>query len=402
LGGVYNTVGIAGGTVPIRYNYGPAQVSGYLARKIPDKTLDWEYTNTLNVGVDFGLFGERLTGSVDWYEAKTDNLLFNLTMPISSGYELPFETNIGQMENKGLEIVLSGTPVKLSNGLTWELDVNWYYNRNKLVKYLPGVTQNIGNRLFEGEPVTAIYDYEKIGIWQSEEDAAAFGQAPGQLKLKDQITVDTDGDGIKDAADGLINEDDRKVIGNQQADWQGGLTSRLKFKGFDFSFVIYVRQGGLLESYLHAPNGAYLTNLTGQRNGLKVDYWTPENPTNEFPAPGAALPGSASTAWTTLAYYDASFAKMRSINLGYTIPQSISNRMKASSARVYFTVQNPFLLWSPYVFEHNGVDPEPTGQGGTGIVGTPPVRTGGNNPTLVISASTPPTRSFIFGLNLTF
>jgi TonB-linked SusC/RagA family outer membrane protein len=402
LGGVYNTVGIAGGTVPIRYNYGPAQVSGYLARKIPDKTLDWEYTNTLNIGVDFGFFDERLTGSVDWYKAKTDNLLFNLTMPISSGYELPFETNIGEMENKGLEVVLSGTPLRLSNGLTWELDLNWYYNRNKLVKYLPGVKENIANRLFEGYPVTAIYDYEKLGIWQDGEDAAAYGQVPGQLKLKDQITEDTDGDGIPDATDGLINEDDRKVIGSQQADWQGGLTSRLKFKGFDFSFVVYVRQGGMLESYLHAPNGAYLTNLNGLRNGLKVNYWTPENPTNEFPAPGGALPGSASTAWTTLAYYDASFAKVRSINLGYTLPQSISSKIKASTARVYVTVQNPFLLWSPYVFEHNGVDPEPTGQGGTGIVGTPPVRTGGNNPTLVISASTPPTRSFIFGLNLTF
>jgi TonB-dependent starch-binding outer membrane protein SusC len=402
LGGVYNTVGIAGGTVPIRYNYGPSQVSGYLARKIPDKTLDWEYTNTLNVGVDFGFFDERLTGSVDWYNAKTDNLLFNLTMPISSGYELPFETNIGEMENKGMEVVLTGTALRLANGLTWELDVNWYYNRNKLVKYLPGVTQNIANRLFEGYPITAIYDYEKLGIWQNGEDAAAYGQLPGQLKLRDQITEDTDGDGIPDAPDGLINEDDRKVIGSQQADWQGGLTSRLKFKGFDFSFVVYVRQGGMLESYLHGPNGAYLTNLNGLRNGLKVDYWTPENPTNEFPAPGAALPGSASTAWTTLNYYDASFAKVRSINLGYTIPQSISSRIKASNARVYVTVQNPFLLWSPYVFEHNGVDPEPTGQGNTGIVGTPPVRNGGNNPTLVISASTPPTRSFIFGLNLTF
>jgi TonB-dependent starch-binding outer membrane protein SusC len=402
LGGVVNTVGIAGGTVPIRYNYGPNQVSGYLARKIPDKTLNWEYTNTLNVGIDFGLFNDRITGSADWYHAKTDNLLFNLTMPITSGYELPFETNIGAMENKGLEVVLSGTPLKTSNGLTWEVDVNWYYNRNKLTKYLPGVTQNIQNRLFVGHPITAIYDYEKLGIWQTGEDAAAYGQAPGQLKLKDQLTVDTNGDGIPDQADGVINENDRKVIGSQQADWQGGITNRLRYKGFDLSFVIYVRQGGLLESYLHAPNGAYLTNLTGQRNGLKVDYWTPENPTNWFPAPGAALPGGASGAWTTLAYYDASFAKMRSINLGYTLPNSIADKIRASNARVYFTVQNPFLLWSPYVFKYNGVDPEPTGQGGTGIVGTPPVRTGGPNQTLVISASTPPTRSFIVGLNLTF
>jgi TonB-dependent starch-binding outer membrane protein SusC len=403
LGGVVNTVGTSSGTVPLRYNYGTTQVSGFMAARIPDKTLDWEYTNTFNVGLDFGVLKNRLTGSVDYYKAHTDNLLFNLSLPISSGYEQQFQTNIGGMENKGLEVVLSGTPVKLSNGLTWSLDVNWFYNRNQLLKYLPGVTQNIGDGLFEGQPITAIYDYQKIGIWQADENAAAFGQQPGQIKFQDQLTVDTDSDGIMDAADGVITAADRTIIGNQQADWQGGITSRLSWKGIDFSFVIYMRQGGTLLSYLHAPNGAYLTNLTGQRNGLKVDYWTPDNPTNEFPAPGAAYPGGASTGWTTLAYYDASFAKVRSINLGYTLPKSISSKIKATNARVYLNALNPMLLWSPYVRDHNGVDPEPTGQGATGIVATGGnFRTGGTNPALVISASTPPTRSFIIGLNVSF
>lgn len=391
LGGVVSTVGIAGGTVPLRYNYGTSQVAGFLAARIPDTTLDWEYTNTFNVGIDFGFLNERLTGSIDYYNAETTNLLFNLSLPISSGYEQQFQTNIGGMSNKGIEVVLGAKPLKLSNGLTWDIDLNWYYNRNELLSYLPGVTQNIGDGLFVGEPITAIYDYEKIGIWQTGEDAAAYSQAAGQIKFKDQ---DEDGD---------IDADDRRVIGNQQADWQGGITNRLAWKGIDLSAVVYVRQGGTLLSYLHAPNGAYLTNLTGQRSGLDVDYWTPENPTNVFPAPGASLPGGASTGWTTLAYYDASFAKVRSINLGYTFPKSLISRIKAQHARVYFTAQNPFLLWSPYVTKYNGVDPEPTGQGGTGIVATGGnFRTGGNNPALVISASTPPTRSFIFGLNLTF
>ena len=392
LGGVVNTVGIAGGTVPLRYNYGPTQVQGFLAARIPDETLGWEYTATTNIGIDFGLLADRITGSVDWYNAQTSDLLFNLRLPITAGYEQQFQTNIGGMENKGLEVVLNGTVLKLPNGLTWGVDLNWYYNRNKLLSYLPGVDQDIANGLFVGQPISAIYDYEKIGIWQTGEDAAAFGQQAGQIKFRD---VD---------ADGAITADDRKIIGNQQADWQGGITNRFTWKGIDLSFVIYVRQGGTLLSYLHAPNGAYLTNLTGQRSGLNVDYWTPDNPTNEFPAPGAALPGGAATAWTTLAYYDASFARVRSINLGYTLPGSIADRIKAQNIRVYFTAQNPFLLWSPYVFKHNGVDPEPTGQGAQGIVGgsLPNQRFTGNNPALVISASTPPTRSFIFGLNLTF
>lgn len=403
LGGVVNTVGTSSGTVPIRYNYGSTQVSGFLAARIPDETLDWEYTSTFNFGIDFGLLNDRITGSIDWYNAQTDNLLFNLSLPISSGYEQQYQTNIGGMENKGLEIALSGTALRLPNGFTWDVDLNWYYNRNKLLSYLPGVDQNIENGLFVGHPITAIYDYEKIGIWQTGEDAAAYGQAAGQIKFKDQLTVDTDGDGVPDAADGVINADDRTIIGSQQPDWQGGITNRFAWKGFDLSFVVFMRQGGTLLSYLHAPFGAYLTNNTGQRNGLDVDYWTPTNPTNEFPAPGAALPGGASTGWSTLAYYDASFAKVRSINFGYTLPPAIASKIKARTVRVYFTAQNPFLLWSPYVRDHNGVDPEPTGQGNSGIVSTGGnFRTTGNNPALVIAASTPPTRSFILGVNFTF
>src|SRR5690606_17081643 len=112
--------------------------------------------------------------------------------------------------------------------------------------------------------------------------------------------------------------------------------------------------------------------------------------TNEFPAPSSSLPGGASTSWSTLAYYDATFLKIRSINFGYNLPASLLSRIKAQSVRVYFTAQNPFLLFAPYVRDHNGVDPEPTGQGGPGIVATGVnFRTSGANPNLVISASTP-------------
>ncbi len=391
LGGVNNSYQ----GVPIKYNYGVnTQVSGYLPTKIPDTTLDWEYTTTTNIGLDFGLLEDRITGAIDWYTAKTNNLLFPQTLPITSGYPDSFDTNIGEMENKGLEISLGGTAVKTSSGFTWEVDLNWFYNRNKLTKISSGVDRIINNGLFVGHPTSAIYDYRKLGVWQLDEaaQAAEFGLVPGQLKL-----ADLNGDGV------ITEEGDREVIGNQQPKWQGGITNRFRFKGFDFSFVTYMRFGGTLLSYLHAPNGAYLTNMTGQRNGLKVDYWTPTNPTNEFPAPGSSLPGGASTAWTTLAYYDASFIRVRSINFGYTIPRTVADKIGAQSVRVYFTAQNPFLLYAPYVKDHNGVDPEPTGQGATGAVATAPsLRTGGQNPALIISASTPPTRSYILGLNIAF
>jgi TonB-linked SusC/RagA family outer membrane protein len=391
LGGVNNNYQ----NIPIKYNYGTGtEVSGYLPTKIPDKTLDWEYTKTTNIGLDFGLLEDRVTASLDWYYAKTHNLLFPQGLPITSGYPDSYDTNVGEIENKGLEIAISGTAIAASNGFRWEIDLNWFYNRNELTKISAGVDEMITSGLFVGHPITAIYDYEKLGVWQLDEadEAATFGAVPGQLKL-----ADLNNDGL------ITREDDRKVIGNQQAKWQGGITNRFSFKGFDLSFVVYMRYGGLLNSYLHAPNGAYLTNLNGQRNQLDVDYWTPTNPTNAFPAPGAALPGGAESAWTTLAYYDASFVRMRSINVGYTLPKTLIEKVGLQSARVYVTAQNPFLIYAPYVRKHNGVDPEPTGQGNTGAVATAEsFRFNGPNPALIISASTPPTRSFIVGLNLSF
>lgn len=383
--------------VPIRYNYGNRRVVGYLPTRIPDASLDWEYTDTWNIGLDFGLLQDRITGSIEWYNAQTHNLLYNFQLPITAGYQDPFQTNLGRVENKGFEISISANIIESDNGnFTWSADLNWFTNKNKLLELAPGETRNIGNGLHVGHSLTAIYDFKKLGVWQLDEadEAATFNQLPGQLRVADIS-------GPNGVPDGVIDQEyDRTIIGDQQAKWQGGITNRFTYKNFDFSFVTYARMGGLLISNLHAPTGAYLTNLNGIRNGLKVDYWTPENPTNWFPAPGSDLPNERSY---TLAYYDASFVRIRSINFGYKLPNMIADKIKAQSLRVYFTAQNPFLLYAPYVTKWNGVDPEPTGQGGTGSVSTRGnIRTGGPNQNLVISASTPPVRSFIFGLNVTF
>lgn len=388
------------GGVPIRYNYGDTKVVGYLPARIPDTSLDWEYTDTWNVGIDFGLLEDRISGSVEWYNAQTHNLLYDYQLPITSGYQDAFQTNLGRVENKGLEIAISANIINSDNqGLSWNVDLNWFYNRNKLLELAPGEERNIGNGLHVGHPLTAIYNYKKLGVWQESEaaQAAEYGQLPGQLKIADLSGPEGIPDGV------FTEDDDRTIIGDQQADWQGGITNRFTYKGIDLSFVTYARFGGLLMSYLHAPNGAYLTNNNGLRNGLDVEYWTPENGSNWFPAPNSALPGGAANSWSTLAYYDASFIRVRSINLGYTVPGSIASKIGAQSLRAYFTVQNPFLLYAPYVTKWNGVDPEPTGQGSTGIVATGAgFRTQGQNQNLVISTSTPPVRSFIFGINVTF
>jgi hypothetical protein len=330
---------------------------------------------------------------VDVYKAHTNKILYAVNLPASSGISGQFVTNVGEMENKGLEVAISTINITSNSGFTWSTDLNIFLNRNKLLKLNEGVTQNIGNQLFVGHPLSAIYDYTKLGIWQQNEaaEAAEYGAVPGQLKLADISGPDG-------KPDGKIDLNDRSVIGSGQADWQGGITNRFAYKGFDLSVVIYARVGGMLISGIHQPTAAYLTMQDGKRNGLKVDYWTPDNPTNEFPMPSAQM-SNPPEAISTLGYYSASFMKVRSINLGYTFSQKIISRLKAQSIRLYVTAQNPFTLFSPYM-KAGGVDPEATGTGTTGFVSVP----GGNisNRALTIAVTTPPTRSFILGANINF
>jgi len=294
-----------------------------------------------------------------------------------------------------LEISISSINIETPGGFQWSTDLNIFWNRNKLLFLDDGFVRNIQNGLHIGEPLTAIYDYDKIGIWQTSEAAQAqsFGQVPGQLKIRDIS-------GPEGVPDGKITPDyDRTILGSGQAKWQGGITNRFSYKGFDLSFVTYARIGGTLVSAIHQPLAGYLTINDGRRNQLKVDYWTPENPTNDFPAPLAVItPPQASTAWSTLGYYDATFVRIRSINFGYRIPVAVADRIRARSIRIYTTIINPVVLYSPYM-KAGGVDPEATGMGTTGFI-----QNVGNIPerALTVALSAPPTRSYTLGLNITF
>jgi hypothetical protein len=199
--------------------------------------------------------------------------------------------------------------------------------------------------------------------------------------------------------DGKIDpNNDRKILGSGQAKIQGGLTNRFAYKNFDFSFVMYARFGGLLVSQVHQPFAAY-TNLTdGVRSAIKTNYWTPTNPSDDFPIANFTSRARPITDWTTLGYYDASFIKLRSINLGYTFSSALVSRMKIQSFRAYVAVQNPWVLYSPYMHNVGGVDPEATGTGSQGI------QNPGNLSTraLTINLNTPPTLSVNVGFNVTF
>lgn len=387
--------GNTGGNIT-RYNFGPTIVTGYNVVTLPNPNLSWEFTSTTNIGLDFGLLNNRIAGSIEYYTSRTKDILYNVNLPVTSGVAGSFPTNIGEMENKGFEFSVSADIYRARSGFTWSADLNFFWNRNKLLKISDNVFQDIGSQLFVGESMSAIYDFKKLGVWQLDEAeaAAAVGSSPGQIKLLDYSGPDGKPDGVISATD------DRFVIGDMDADFQGGITNRFAFKGFDLSAVITARFGGLLVSQVHQPLASYISILDGRRNAIKVDYWTPNNPSNWFPIPQGTTSGDS---WRTLGYYKADYVRIRSINFGYTLDKKWLKRITAQNARLYFTVDNVGILYSPY-YRQTGLDPQATAAGDRGIGGVLNNlrQNDRGNGALIVGLGTPPRRTYTLGLNLSF
>jgi TonB-linked SusC/RagA family outer membrane protein len=392
----YSTLGLLSAST---YNYGQTtsgQQLAYTVTSLPNTTLSWQSTSQFDAGIDFGLFHNRLTGTIDFYQQKTKNILLSVNLPISNGANSTLK-NLGRTEGKGIEISLSSINVKTKWGFTWSTDLAFSVNREKITQLTtPNELKNTGNGWFVGQPLSVIYDYRKIGIWQTADSLTGLlaqtspKQYPGQIRVED-----VDGNGKIDA-------NDRQVLGNFQPDWEGGLTNRFSYKGFDLSVVMYARMGmKVLAPYFSADGGAqgFPFFNQGRVNQVKTDYWTRNNPTNAFPAPDAGtdrLPFGS-----TLAYVDGSFIKCRSINLGYELSSKLVKTLRLNSLRFYVNVTNPFIVYSPFVKKGYGPDPEGNGYGGSV---TPTGASDVASPTRQISVNlnNPSTRQYIFGLNLKF
>ena len=378
------------------YNYGAGTsantnyVSGYLINTLPNPKLTWESTRGYNLGLDFGLFDNRITGAVEYYHVNTRDILLSKELPRSSGANSVL-VNQGKTAGHGLEITLSSLNVKSRSGFTWNTDINFSMAREKIVALQPGLKQDVGNGWYVGQPLTVIYDVKKTGIWQtSEKDkAATYGAAPGDIKIQD-----VDGNGT-------IGAEDRQVIGNFQPNFVFGFNNRFAYKNFDLNIVTFGRIGQtVVVTYLTADGGAagYPFFMNGRVNQYKVNYWTPDNPTNDFPQPDASRDALQYT--STLSYRDGSFIKVRSINLGYNLPSKITGSLGLSSLRFYLAVQNPFILWAPLVRDGLGIDPEGNGNGnavGSTAGGTPVVARA-----ITVGMGTPPARQYMFGANVKF
>ncbi|MDV3307948.1 MAG: TonB-dependent receptor [Cyclobacteriaceae bacterium] len=372
------------------YNFGSEFSTGYYVTQLPSPHLGWEYSETMNYGVDFSLLGDRLSGTIEYYETKTKDLLLSVSLPQTSGVSSVTE-NVGQTENKGIEISLNGVILE-SNGWTWEAGLNFYANRNKLVSLYSGAERNEANWWFVGHPINVIYDYKRIGLWQEEDphrDILEPGGNVGMIKVEYTGTYNPDGTPTR-----AIGPEDRQVI-SLDPDFQGGFSTRVTYRGFDLSAVGIFKRGGILNSTIYG-SGGYLNLLTGRNGNVDVDWWTPENPNTRYPNPDGVRSNDNPKYGSTLGYFDASYLKIRTITLGYDFSKLFTNA--DINLRAYFTVQNPFVLFSPY-HEESGMDPETNSYGNENAA----VPMSQNlRRILTLGTNTPSTRNYVFGVNFTF
>ena len=385
----------------VEYNFGPTFANGFSVTQLPSPNLSWEFSETYNFGLDFGFFNNRLSGSAEYYITKTNDILLGLGLPPTSGVG-SVTTNIGATENKGLEIALNGTIFDDPDGFTWDVGVNLYTNKNEITSLASGQQRDENNLWFVGSPLNVIYDYERTGLWnESDPDYQYFNQYEpdgtlGMIKVRYTGDFNDDGSPTRE-----IGEEDR-IIQDPTPDFLGGFNTRLAYKNFDLTMIGAFQSGGLLVSTLYSSSG-YLNLLSGRRNNVDVDYWTPTNTDAKYPAPGGVRSGDNPKYGSTLGYFDGSYLKVRALTLGYNFDQQALDKTGIQSLRLYTTVQNPFVLFSPF-HDESGLDPETnSGVNGDGTRQNVAVNTNnisGGIPT--IGTNVPTTRNFLLGLNVTF
>lgn len=391
----YKTLGLLN-TRP--YNFGPdTYATGYYVSELPNPQLGWEFSETYNFGIDFSVLNNRLSGTMEYYIQNTKDVLLSVSYPSTNGVSSRME-NIGQTQNKGFELSLDGVILDNLNGWTWEAGLNLYANRNKLVALASGQDRNEANCWFVGYPINVLYDYEKIGLWNESDADYQYlqtyepGGNVGMIKVKYTGEYNADGSPVR-----AIGADDRQII-ELDPKFQGGFNTRVAYNNFDLSMVAAFRAGGTLVSSLYSSSG-YLNMLTGRRGNVKVDYWTPENTDAKYPNPSGIISGDNPKYGSTLGYFNGSYLKIRTITLGYNLESigAIKN-FGIDKLRIYATVQNPFVLFSPY-YNESGMDPETNSYGNENAA----VAYGNElKRILTIGTNTPTTRNYLIGINLTF
>ncbi|KDN54447.1 SusC/RagA family TonB-linked outer membrane protein [Flavobacterium seoulense] len=344
----YGSIGVLG--------YSPYVSSGTVQQGIntsnfADKNLKWEKTGQTNFGVDFGMFNGRVKFTGDIYYSRTKDLLLNVPIPILSGFSSTL-TNIGELENRGAELNINTQ--NFDGKFKWSTDLNVFANRNKVLKLgtndapIDINVSSMTSRTAVGKPIGMYYGYVIDGVImsQAELNSNAYPVWPGS-EAGDPRVRDVNNDG-------KIDSNDRTYLGNNQADFQWGMTNNFSYGGFDLSILIRGSQGGEILNH----NARYLKSGVGggNRNMYSVvnNYWQSDaNPGNgQIPKP-RMLPTTVHDFGSSYWVEDASFVRIQNIRLGYNLPKSVVEKFKLSNVKFYVNMENVHVF-SDYL----GYDPE--------------------------------------------
>ncbi len=322
------------------YVEGATTLPGYRPATLGTPTLRWETTRSMNVGLDFGLFGERLYGTLDAYRSRTSDLLLSRSISPVNGITSLLQ-NIGKTQNYGIELQLSGRPI-VAGDFSWTTDFNISANRNEIVDLYGNGQDDVGNRWFIGKPIRVNYAYRFDGIFQQSDDIA--GSAQPNARPGDVRVLDANGDGA-------ITPDDRVILGDREPSYIAGINNTFRYKGWSLSAFINTVQGVLESNVLLGTNQ---TDSDVRINVLRHEYWSPENPINTYPSNDPR-----SNAYSVSFYEDASYIRLRDVTLSYTLPQRFLRMLTIQALSLSLSGHN-LVTWTDW----SGLDPELNNQRG--------------------------------------
>lgn len=375
--------------------------------QLANKSMKWETTYQTNIGLDFGLFNNRVTGELDIYQKNTKDLLLDAQVPYSSGFT-KIQQNIGSIRNRGLEITLNTVNFKGGrDDFEWTTNFNISFNKNEITAlsgdqdfWISSFTSPIVKNLYiarVGHPISEMYGYVYDGVYQYSD----FNEvSPGVFVLKDGIPNNTkDRNKIKPGdmklkdinGDGEVTQEDQTVIGHGLPIHTGGFTNNFSYKGFDLSIFFQWSYGNDVINYNRVKLEDTTSSNTNRLESIK-DHWTPRkvnedgtvtegNYTNYLWGIGGHVNGIENT---SRAIEDASYLRLKNVQLGYSFPAKIIKKWNLSSLRVYLSGQNLYT-WTGY----SGYDPEVSTRNSALTKGFD-------------YSSYPKTRSYTFGVKLGF
>ena len=307
--------------------------------RLGNPNLEWEKTTAYNVGLDFSVLDSRFTGSVEWYYKKTHDMIMNQRLPNFTGFS-SITTNLGEVTNSGFELTLNSRNMEIKN-FTWNTSFGFSYNKNRINHLYYEYDENgkeindTSNKWYIGKPVGEIWDFEVDGIWQLDEatEAAKVNQKPGDPKVVNHYTADDKEDGTP-----VYNDKDKVYQGTTAPPIYWNLRNDFTFlKDFTFSFSMYSYMGHKSQAgyYLNGDNSGSMFTQTS--NTYKKEYWTPENPTNDYARLNAVGPSGATGVQKV---YNRNFVRLDNITLGYTLPVKFTRKYQIEKIRLTAGINN--------------------------------------------------------------